>query len=114
MLAHNQAGLLNAAQLARGIGVTGNTVAHYLELLVDLLLLRRLQPWRGNVGKGLVKSPKIYIRDSGLVHALLGLANKEELRMPGGMKRSGAMCAGAAKLTKWYNASSEFKKVTSR
>ena len=70
---------MNAAQLARGIGVTGSTVAHYLDLLVDLLLVRRLQPWHSNVGKRLVKSPKIYIRDSGLVHALLGLANKEEL-----------------------------------
>jgi predicted AAA+ superfamily ATPase len=79
MLAHNQGGVLNAAQLARGIGVTGSTVAHYLDLLVDLLLVRRLQPWHRNVGKRLVKSPKIYIRDSGLVHALLGLATKEEL-----------------------------------
>ena len=79
MLAHNQGGLLNAAQLARGIGVTGSTVAHYLDLLVDLLLVRRLQPWHRNVGKRLVKSPKIYIRDSGLVHALLGLGKKEEL-----------------------------------
>jgi predicted AAA+ superfamily ATPase len=79
MLAHSQGGILNAAQLARGIGVTGSTVAHYLDLLVDLLLVRRLQPWHRNVGKRLVKSPKIYIRDSGLVHALLGLASKEEL-----------------------------------
>ena len=79
MLAHNQGGVLNAAQLAHGIGVTGSTVAHYLDLLVDLLLVRRLQPWHRNVGKRLVKSPKIYIRDSGLVHALLGLAKKEEL-----------------------------------
>ena len=79
MLAHSHGGILNAAQLARGIGVTGSTVAHYLDLLVDLLLVQRLQPWHRNVGKRLVKSPKIYIRDSGLVHALLGLANKEEL-----------------------------------
>jgi uncharacterized protein len=79
MLAHNQASVLNAAQLARGIGVSGSTVAHYLDLLVDLLLVRRLQPWHSNVGKRLIKSPKIYIRDSGLAHALLGLANKEEL-----------------------------------
>ncbi len=79
MLAHGQGGILNLAQLARGIGVSGSTVAHYLDLLVDLLLVRRLQPWHRNVGKRLVKSPKVYIRDSGLVHALLGLANKEEL-----------------------------------
>ncbi len=56
MLAHNQGGVLNAAQLARGIGVTGSTVAHYLDLLVDLLLVRRLQPWHRNVGKRLVKA----------------------------------------------------------
>ncbi|MGO9469579.1 MAG: ATP-binding protein, partial [Isosphaeraceae bacterium] len=79
MLAHNQGGVLNAAQLARGIGVTGSTVAHYLDLLVDLLLVRRLQPWHRNVGKRLVKSPKIYVRDSGLVHALLRLGTKEDL-----------------------------------
>ncbi len=79
MLAHNQAGVLNAAQLARAIAVSGSTVAHYLDLLVDLLLVRRLPPWHRNVGKRLVKSPKVYIRDSGLVHALLGLGTKEEL-----------------------------------
>ena len=79
MLAHSQGGLLNAAALARGIGVTGNSIAHYLDLLVDLLLVRRIQPWHRNVGKRLVKSPKVYIRDSGLVHALLGLTNREDL-----------------------------------
>jgi predicted AAA+ superfamily ATPase len=79
MLAHSQGGLLNAAALARGIGVTGNTIAHYLDLLVDLLLVRRIQPWHRNVGKRLVKSPKVYIRDSGLVHALLGLTKREDL-----------------------------------
>lgn len=49
----------------------GKTVASYLDLLVDLPLVRRLTPWQGNVGKRLVKSPKVYVRDSGLVHALL-------------------------------------------
>ncbi len=77
MLAHNQGGLLNAAQLARGLGVSGATVGHYLDLLVDLLLVRRLPPRLANVGKRLVRSPKVYVRDSGLVHALLGLAGKE-------------------------------------
>jgi uncharacterized protein len=77
MLAHNQGGLLNAAQLARGLGVSGATVAHYLDLMVDLLLVRRLPPRLANVGKRLVRSPKVYVRDSGLVHALLGLADKE-------------------------------------
>lgn len=77
MLAHQQGGLLNAAQLARGLGVSGVTVAHYLDLMVDLLLMRRLQPHLANVGKRLVRSPKVYVRDSGLVHALLGLGSKE-------------------------------------
>jgi predicted AAA+ superfamily ATPase len=77
MLVHQQGGMLNAAQLARGLGVTGSTIAHYLDLMVDLLLVRRLQPRLTNVGKRLVRSPKVYVRDSGLAHALLGLADKE-------------------------------------
>lgn len=77
MLAHNQGGLLNAAQLARGLGVTGSTIAHYLDLMADLLLVRRLVPHVPNAGKRLVRSPKVYVRDSGLVHALLGLSDKE-------------------------------------
>jgi uncharacterized protein len=77
MFAHHQGGLLNAAQLARGLGVSGTTIAHYLDLMVDLLLVRRLPPLLPNAGKRLVRSPKVYIRDSGLVHALLGLADKE-------------------------------------
>lgn len=79
MLAHNQGGLLNAAHLARGLGVSGATVGHYLDLMVDLLLVRRLQPRLANVGKRLVRSPKVYVRDSGLVHALLGLPDKEAI-----------------------------------
>ncbi len=79
MFAHCQGGLLNAAQLARGLGVSGTTIAHYLDLMVDLLLVRRLAPRLANAGKRLVRSPKVYIRDSGLVHALLGLADKEAL-----------------------------------
>jgi predicted AAA+ superfamily ATPase len=59
--------------------VDGKTVASYLDLLVDLLLVRRLSPWHGNVRKRLVKSPKVYVRDSGLVHALLGIGERETL-----------------------------------
>ena len=77
MLAHVQGGLLNAAQLARSLAVDGKTVARYLDLLVDLLLVRRLPPLHANVGKRLVKSPKVYVRDSGIVHALLGLDDYE-------------------------------------
>lgn len=79
MLAHAQGGLLNAAALAEGLGVSGQTVGRYLDLLVDLMLVRRLQPWHENVGKRLVKSPKVFVRDSGLVHALLGLGSFEAL-----------------------------------
>ncbi|MGA9837880.1 MAG: ATP-binding protein [Gemmatimonadaceae bacterium] len=79
MLAHQQGGLLNAAALARALAVDGKTVAAYLDLLVDLFLIRRLAPWHGNVRKRLVKSPKVYVRDSGLVHALLGVGDREGL-----------------------------------
>ena len=79
MLAHDQGGLLNAAKLAAGLGVSGQSVARYLDLLVDLMLVRRLPPWHANVGKRLVKSPKVYIRDAGLTHALLGLETREAL-----------------------------------
>jgi len=79
MLAHNQGQMLNAAQLASGLGVSGHTVARYLDIMVDLLLVRRLTPWASNVKKRLVRTPKVFVRDSGLVHALLGIHDKEEL-----------------------------------
>jgi predicted AAA+ superfamily ATPase len=79
MLAHNQGQLLNAARLAAGLGVSGQTVARYLDILVDLLLVRRLQPWTANAAKRLVRSPKVFVRDSGIVHALLGLTDQEQL-----------------------------------
>lgn len=79
MLAHQQGGLLNAAALARALALDGKTVAGYLDLLVDLLLVRRLAPWHGNTRKRLIKSPKVYVRDGGLVHALLGVADREAL-----------------------------------
>lgn len=79
MLAHHQGGLLNVAQFARNLGVDGKTAAAYLDLLVDMLIVRRLPPWHANLGKRLVKSPKVYVRDSGLVHALLNIPDKESL-----------------------------------
>ena len=79
MLAHNQGQMLNAAQLASGLGVSGHTVARYLDIMVDLLLVRRLQPWTTNARKRLVRTPKVYVRDAGLLHALLGIRNQEEL-----------------------------------
>ena len=79
MLAHHQGGLLNMAQLARNLGVDVKTVGSYVDLLCDLLLLRRLQPWHVNVGKRLVKAPKVYVRDSGLLHALLDIGSLDAL-----------------------------------
>lgn len=73
MLAHSQGGLLNQSQLAGALAVSGQTVARYIDLLADLMLVRRLPAWHGNVGKRLVRAPKVYVRDSGIVHALLGL-----------------------------------------
>lgn len=79
MLAHHQGQIFNASNLAGSLGVTSPTAASYLDLMVDLLLVRRLQPWFANVGKRLVKSPKTYVRDSGIVHALLGLKDRDEV-----------------------------------
>lgn len=79
MLAHEQGGLLNASQFARALAIDSKAVARGLDLLVDLLLVRRLPPFQANVGKRLVKSPRVYVRDSGLVHALLGLEDRDAL-----------------------------------
>ena len=79
MLAHHQGQPLNVAQLARNLGVDGKTAAGYIDLLVDLLLVRRLAAWHANVGKRLVRSPRVYVRDSGLLHALLGLGDMHTL-----------------------------------
>lgn len=79
MLAHNQGTLLNASRLAGGLSVSAPTVTSYVSLLVDLLLVRRLPPQHVNIGKRLVKSPKTYVRDSGLLHALLGIEDRHEL-----------------------------------
>ena len=79
MLAHSQSELLNAANLARALAVDGKTIARYLDLLVDLLLVRRLPPWHRNDGKRLVRSPKVYVRDSGIVHALLRLSTLDDV-----------------------------------
>jgi predicted AAA+ superfamily ATPase len=79
MLAHEHGGLLNAAQLARSLAVSGKTLASYIDLFVDLFLVRRLEPFHINTSKRLVKSPRIYLRDSGLLHHLLGLSSMEQL-----------------------------------
>jgi uncharacterized protein len=73
MLAHHQGELLDQSKLASALAISGQTVSRYIDLLCDLMLVRRLPAWHGNVGKRLIRSPKVYVRDSGLVHALLGL-----------------------------------------
>jgi predicted AAA+ superfamily ATPase len=79
MLAHHQGSVMNATHLARSLDVSGTSIARYLDLMCDVLLVRRLQPWTFNAGKRLVKSPKIYVRDSGLVHTLLNIKDMNEL-----------------------------------
>ena len=75
MLAHHQGELLDLSKLAAALAISGQTVSRYIDLLCDVMLVRRLPAWHGNVGKRLIRSPKVYVRDSGLVHALLGLPN---------------------------------------
>lgn len=79
MLAHNQGQCLNASRLAASLDVSATSVKRYVDLLADLMLVRHLEPLIENVGKRLVKSPKVYIRDSGLVHALLRLETFDAL-----------------------------------
>jgi predicted AAA+ superfamily ATPase len=79
MLANAQATPLNQSRFASSLAISTPAVTRYIELLVDLQLVRRLRPWSGNVGKRLVKSPKVYIRDSGMTHALLDLETWEDI-----------------------------------
>lgn len=79
MLAHQQGSLLDVSQFGKNLMIDAKTVHRYLDMLVDLMLVRRLQPWHSNAGKRLVKSPKLYVRDSGLVHALLGIPSHDAL-----------------------------------
>lgn len=79
MLAHLQGEAANHSKLAANLEVSPKTVSHYTEILTDLLLLRRLEPWLINAGKRLVKSPRFYIRDSGIVHRLLGIHDHDNL-----------------------------------
>ena len=79
MLAHQQGSIVNMSDLARGIDVSVTTANRYFDLMVDLLLVRRLRPYAFNIGKRLVKSPKVYVRDCGIVHALLNIASYNDL-----------------------------------
>ena len=79
MLGHLQGEAVNHAKLAANLEVDAKTVSHYIDILTDLLLVRRLEPWHANVKKRLVKSPRYYVRDSGILHRLLGINNHDEL-----------------------------------
>ena len=79
MLAHANGSLLNAAELARSLAIDGKTVSRYIDVLSDLFMIRRLPPWHGNTRKRLVKSPRVYLRDAGLLHTLLGIDEFDDL-----------------------------------
>lgn len=79
MLAHHQGQFLNASRLASSLSISAPTVSSYIDLLTDLLLVRRLPPFHANTKKRLVKAPRVYVRDSGITHALLGLADYNQL-----------------------------------
>jgi len=73
MLAHNQGQLLNYSELGRSLGLTDMTIRRYTEILEQTFMIRLLKPWYENISKRQVKAPKVYIRDSGILHALLGV-----------------------------------------
>jgi predicted AAA+ superfamily ATPase len=91
LLAHYHGQVWNAAEAARTLNVSENTARRYVDLLQDLFMVRLLQPWFANLGKRQVKSPKIYVRDTGLLHALLGIRTEQELLLH---PRSGASWEG--------------------
>lgn len=79
MIAYMQGEIFNASKLATNLGVSVLTISRYLSILSDLFLIRILRPWSHNISKRLVKSPKVYMRDSGLAHALLGIDRLDSL-----------------------------------
>src|ERR1700719_5076925 len=81
MIAHYHAQVWNGAELARALGASEHTVRGYLDLLTGTFLLRQLPPWFENLGKRQIKAPKVYVRDSGLLHTLLGIAGRRELEL---------------------------------
>jgi predicted AAA+ superfamily ATPase len=111
MLANGQGTLLNASRLAASLSISAQSVTRYVDLLVDLLLVRRLQPFHGNPGKRLVKSPKVYVRDSGLVHALLGIVDHNQLsgHPVVGMSWEGFVIENLLTATPWRTLSSFYR-----
>jgi predicted AAA+ superfamily ATPase len=91
LLAHYHGQVWNAAEAARALNVNQSTTRRYVDLLQDLFMVRLLQPWHANLGKRQVKSPKVYLRDTGLLHALLGVRTEQEVLLN---PRSGASWEG--------------------
>lgn len=79
MLAHSHASLWNASKIAVALGISPPTAKNYLDILEETFIVRQLLPFYSNIKKRIIKSPKIYLRDSGLLHSLFNIANKEEL-----------------------------------
>ena len=79
MAAHLHGQILSLSELARSMDLSYHTIAHYLDILEGAFVIRRLKPYHANVGKRLVKSPKLYIRDTGILHSLLGLRAPADL-----------------------------------
>jgi hypothetical protein len=93
MLAHYHGNVWNAAEPARSLGLSQPTVRHYLDLMTQLFMVRQLPPWHENLGKRQVKSPKVYVRDTGLLHQLLGVRTERDLL---GHPKMGASSEGYA------------------
>ena len=110
MLAHLHGGLLNASDLGRSLGVTYHTVGHYLDILEGHFLIRRLRPWAVTLGKRLVKSPKVYVRDSGLLHYLLGIRSERDLLQSPrrGASWEGCLVEQTIALEKLHHVASQF------
>ncbi len=79
MIAHYHGQIWNAAELARSLGISEPSVRRYLDLLTDVFMIRQLKPWHANLKKRQIKAPKIYLRDSGILHHLLGIKSSKEL-----------------------------------
>lgn len=110
MLSHLHGGLLNASELGRSLGVTYHTTNRYLDILEGHFLVRRLQPWYANLGKRLIKTPKIYLRDTGLLHYLLGIQTENDLvQSPRrGASWEGLLVEQVIALEKIYHTGSQF------
>lgn len=106
MLAHYHGQIWNGAELARAFGVSATTVRRYLDLLTGVLVVRQLPPWHENVGKRQVRSPKVYLADTGLLHTLLGISSREDLE---GHPKVGASWEGMVlhEVTTWLGAREE-------